>query len=482
MVEFNTFYVEEPDLYFSNKSKFKDAKGGLYLYGPYGKFETEEFPLSLNAGIIGSSKSMGRTTSFFKRIEKRVMAESKGGVHFPGLGLEKRLNLEVKFEESLKELITNKEIEECEKKEDRADRARFVLDIIDSRLASLKREPLPDLVFIPIPGKIINLCKTPGQVGDKITIAHRRFSDKLTKDQIKGDYDFHDIIKVLGMKHEIPTQVILPHSLSLKRNPYVQYLAQRAWNITVASYYKAKGIPWKLAELDQDTCYAGISFYRELDEKGSPSMRASIAQLFLATGESIVLRGNPFEWPRRSKYPKLTEDQSIELVDLIIDKYVNIHRDQPRRLVIHKTSMFNEEEIDGFLRAYDVVDSVDLLSMRSSPFDWYRDGRYAIPRRTIIKPHDKIYYIFTLGYIPQLRTFPKPGIPIPIEVKPANLDSSQEKMCKEILSLTKLNWNNADFCDQMPITITAAEKVGNILSEGKIKEIDDIKSEYRYYI
>jgi hypothetical protein len=103
------------------------------------------------------------------------------------------------------------------------------------------------------------------------------------------------------MKYKIPTQVILPNSLSLKENPRVQFLAQRAWNLTVASYYKAKGIPWKLAELDSVTCYAGISFYRELDENKNPTMRASIAQLFLATGESIVLRGNPFEWIEQGK-------------------------------------------------------------------------------------------------------------------------------------------------------------------------------------
>jgi len=52
MVELNSFYVEEPDLYFANKTRFKDPKGGLYLFGPYGKFENEEFPMTINSGIL----------------------------------------------------------------------------------------------------------------------------------------------------------------------------------------------------------------------------------------------------------------------------------------------------------------------------------------------------------------------------------------------------------------------------------------------
>jgi len=482
MVELNSFYVEEPDLYFANKTRFKDPKGGLYLFGPYGKFENEEFPMTINSGIIGTSESINNTIAFFEKMNNRIMARSKGGIHFPGIGLHKTLKLNIKFGTHLQEIITTEEIQQCEEIEDRSDRARFALNLIDNHLGSIvKKEPLPDLIYVPIPREIIDLCKIPGQVGDHITITHRRFGEELTENQIIGDYDFHDIIKVFGMKHKIPTQVILPNSLSLKEHPLVQFLAQRAWNLTVASYYKAKGIPWKLAELDSETCYAGISFYRELDENKNQTMRAAIAQLFLSTGESIVLRGNPFEWLERGRQTRLTFEQAIELKDKIINTYIETHKIKPRRLVIHKTSMFQEDEIKGFLNAYDVVEQIDLLTLRTSSVDWFRDGIYAMPRGTVIKTPDNTYNIFTLGYIPQLDTFPKPGIPIPVEVIPYNLDSPDRKMCKEILSLTKLNWNNADFCDQMPITITASEGVGDILSEARIRDIE-IMSEYRYYI
>ncbi len=36
-------------------------------------------------------------------------------------------------------------------------------------------------------------------------------------------------------------------------------------------------------------------------------------------------------------------------------------------------------------------------------------------------------------------------------------------MVREILSLTKMNWNNTQFDNSWPITIKAARQVGNIL-------------------
>ena len=58
-------------------------------------------------------------------------------------------------------------------------------------------------------------------------------------------------MKVLGMKHRLPTQFVLPTTLDMERKLFVQDLATRAWNLTVAAYYKHKGVPWKLAELIQ---------------------------------------------------------------------------------------------------------------------------------------------------------------------------------------------------------------------------------------
>jgi len=483
MTHLTSFYVPEPDLIFANGVRFKDPKGGLFLFGPYGRYADGK-PVSViaNVGIIGTARTIGDTVDFFDSIHNKIPAKSKGGIDFPGLGLEGRLRFDVRFDEQWQETITRRDIEECKKQAKRTDRALYALGLIEDKLESLhQKEPSPDLVFIPISMEIIKMCKLSQQVGLKITLAHRRFGSIPTEEQLRGDYDFHNIIKVMGMEHNLPTQVILPTTLDLERKIGIQDLATRAWNLTVASYYKAKGVPWKLTELESGTCYAGISFYRELDPEGKHSMRASVAQIFLHTGESLVLRGDPFEWPESDPYPRLDEEQASALCEKIIDSYVKTHREQPERLVIHKSTAFTDEEIKGFSENDQKVKQIDLLTLTRSSIDWYREGAYPIVRGIVIKTPEPEFYVFTLGYIPQLETYPKPGIPTPIRVRVANLDSPERKMCKEILSLTRLNWNNADFCDQMPITLLASDRIGDILSEARAREIET-STEYRFYM
>ena len=145
--------------------------------------------------------------------------------------------------------------------------------------------------------------------------------------------------------------------------------------------------------------------------------------------------------------------------------------------------MFTEEEKSGFLVENETAEikQIDLLTLTQSPIDFYRDGAYPIVRGTVIKAPRSEFYIFTLGYITQLKTYPKPGIPIPVRVRISNLDSTERKMCKEILSLTRLDWNNADFCTQMPITLLASDRIGDILSEARARDIEP-SNEYRFYM
>jgi hypothetical protein len=483
MRQLSSFYVSEPDLIFANKTRFKDPKAGLFLFGPYGQYGDAKFVnITANAGIIGTSTSIGHLLDFFDHLHKRIPATSAGGVDFPGLGLQGRLRFDIQFDEQWQETIDKADLDECRKIHKRTDKALHILDLIDDKLESLRqKQPSPDVVFIPLSTEFLKMCALPGQIGLKITLAHRRFGSTPTEDQLKGDYDFHNVVKVIGMKHHLPTQVILPRTLNLERKMFIQDLATRAWNLTVATYYKAKAVPWKLAELESGTCYAGISFYRELSTEGKPSMRASVAQIFLHTGETLILRGDPFEWPESDPRPYLNSEQASALREKIIKAYTKTHRDPPERLVIHKSTAFTTEEKNGFLTGEKIIKQVDLLTLTQSPIDWYRDGSYPIVRGTVVKASASEFFVFTLGYIPQLSTFPKPGIPIPVRVRVANLDSPERKMCKEILSLTRLNWNNADFCDQMPITVSASDRIGDILSEARARDID-VSNEYRFYM
>ena len=162
---------------------------------------------------------------------QKIPARSVGGIDFPGLGLDGKLRFDIKFDEQWQETITRQELDECKRQSKRTDRALYALNLIEQKMESLhQKEPSPDIVFIAIPKEIIKVCRKPRQKSLKITLAHRRFSSTITEEQMRGDYDFHNIIKVIGMKYHLTTQVILPPTLDLEKKIGVQDLATRAWN------------------------------------------------------------------------------------------------------------------------------------------------------------------------------------------------------------------------------------------------------------
>jgi hypothetical protein len=482
--QLSTIFIKEPKLIFGNQNECEESKGGLYLFGPYGKYSSgEATPIVADVGIIGTSKSISDTTNFFAFIRKPIHANSVGGIHFPGLGIEGKLHFDVQFDEQWQEPITAADIRECSELDLREDRIDFFLDLLEKKIKSIHSKHTATLVICALPIEMIRLLKSPEQEGYRITITHRRFEKKgITSQQLKGDYDLHNIIKVFGLKYEMPTQLMLPHTLDVAKTKGVQDLATRAWNVTMALYYKSKGIPWKIAQLETGTCYAGISFYRELDKDGTPSMKASITHLFLHTGECLVLTGEPFKWEESRTSPRLTEAQAKKIRDQIVTAFKNTHNQEPARLVIHKKTLFTDEEKRGFLQGKDdTVKQTDLLTIQSSSIDWYRKGKWPIVRNTVIKAPGPEYFIFTLGFIQEMHTFPKPGIPIPIRVQPSNLDSTETKMCQEILSLSKLNWNNTDFSDQFPVTLSVSDAISEILSEARARSIIP-SDQYKYYM
>ena len=71
----------------------------------------------------------------------------------------------------------------------------------------------------------------------------------------------------------VPTQLIWHRTLAGTRG--VQDAATRVWNLTTAIMYKAKIIPWRLADVVEGSCFVGLSFYHE-DEARSPFLRTSM--------------------------------------------------------------------------------------------------------------------------------------------------------------------------------------------------------------
>jgi argonaute-like protein implicated in RNA metabolism and viral defense len=154
----------------------------------------------------------------------------------------------------------------------------------------------------------------------------------------------------------------------------------------------------------------------------------------------------------------------------------------PSRLVLHKSSNFSDEEIDGFIEAIDKlgIPTINFITIMESDFRLYRNGKYPPFRGSCLEINDKTNILYTRGSIEFYKTYPGNYVPQPIEVRLYETDESASQICEEILSLTKLNWNNTQLDGKYPITLASARAVGKILKY--LPENENVQSRYSYYM
>ena len=229
-------------------------------------------------------------------------------------------------------------------------------------------------------------------------------------------------------------------------------------------YYKSGCVPWRLARQsrDYDTCYVGISFYRSLDEK---AVFTSIAQLFNERGEGVVVRGGQAQQSKKDRTPHLNEEDSRKILIQALQRYRDEHKNVPARVVLHKSSYFIQEELDGFRAGLrqERISMADMLSIRKSSIRLFRTNVYPVLRGTHMRLDGNRHLLYTRGSVPFYETYPGLYVPRALEIQFDTVEQSRETLCREILALTKMNWNNTQFDMREPITLRAARVVGDIL-------------------
>jgi hypothetical protein len=239
--------------------------------------------------------------------------------------------------------------------------------------------------------------------------------------------------------------------------------ATRSWNFFCALYYKAGGIPWRLARESTDlmTCYIGISFYHD---PASESLRTSVAQVFNERGEGMVVRGGPALLDESDKTPHLSQQDAEHLLSQAVEAFRREHRTSPARLVCHKSSYFSKAELDGSGAAVKHLrlDGYDLLSLRPSHTRLYRSHSYP-PLRGTALVHSEGCLLYTQGSVDFYRCYPGLYAPRTLDVQLDHAEAGEIGLLTELLALTKMNWNSTELINLEPITLSAARSVGGIL-------------------
>jgi len=499
---FESGVLAEPLLSFGGGHKHVDPKTGLALYGPYGLQGQPRPPLrSIIVGIIGPPNAIADAEAWLKACGGTLTNDGTQPFlypHFPGFNDSAPFGCDLLFGDTWRETIKATAIASALGIADFKKRIGAVVTLYTDAIGILAdRDPKPHVILCCIPKEIIASCTVRRPADARQPKLRRRPRGSLSDHQLQlfsfpseeedeaANQNLRRALKAAAMRHAIPTQLVWPQSLALTSATQgaerVQDIATRAWNFTTALYHKAGGSPWRLAEADPGVCFVGISFYKELTAN-TPAMRTSMAQAFTAAGDGYVLRGNTFEWnDAKERSPHLTKSVAAGLLRDVIERYKKQnHNSLPTRIVVHKSSRYWEEELAGFEEACSVVPNKDFIALGSRGVQFYRAGDYPPLRGTYVKFSDGDLLLYTSGYVPFLRTYPGARVPQPLEILEHHGDSPWDIVLKEVLALTKMNWNSADFSGGQPITIAFARRVGQILAE--VSPDARIQPEYRFYM
>ena len=150
---------------------------------------------------------------------------------------------------------------------------------------------------------------------------------------------------------------------------------------------------------------------------------------------------------------------------MVLDRYHQERKQLPQRVVLHKTSRFEPAERAGFEQALAKVGRYDLVALRdTSDVRLIRAGQYPPLRGTMFQAGD-VSYLYTSGYLAHLGRYPHGHVPSPLQVADHVGDTARADLLRELMVLTKMNWNSANPSGLLPITLRFARLVGDILRE-----------------
>jgi len=468
---FRVDYLEEPEIRFGDDGAESSPKRGLFKHGP--RLRKDEHQ-AINVGIIGDRTSIQRLSGLFRDMRSPIQPHTGDGdvkpwqVPYPGTGEQSNLNISIDDPKAWQRRIGPETIRAIKTESGTRAKMEELLDQLGGDIQFLADIDGPDVVVVCIPKDVIDECTQD--------------TDSESKIQADGS-DLRNRIKILGMQAGIPTQLVKPSTLDINSE---RQRASRAWNLTAGLLYKSQqGYPWKTKELEPGTCYAGVSFYRK-QGRGSNAVRAALTHVFTHHGHTI-LQSNPMRDMKEDDNgrPHLSYKGAEQIVGQIIDHYKQGKGGTPpERLVLHKTSEFWDDEREGFLDGAPDVATRDLVQVRDrTDLRLFADGEFPVQRgRLFSVPDDDRHYLFTTGYAASVATYEGSNIPSPIEVRPDEFcETPSRQLCKEILFLTKLDWNTTALAVKMPVTIKIAKKVGRVLSDVDA-DPDQAQVQYFYYM
>jgi hypothetical protein len=474
--------VEEPQLAFHQGKLHVDIRAGLSTFGAFDKGSTG-VPVPIRIGVIGTTATVDGVRDWLERCKHGVASDEQKlkalRPPFPGM-TQQVFGTSLELSDAATRAITRHELSKALAKSDPL--PHIVEAFMDHARDLAGKSGLHVLVVAP-PPEVFALGDTPRTRTPDPPIDELQEPAPEQEPSPPSTLNFHDLFKAQALDLQLPCQLSRPDtygSISIGRGRRLQDKATTAWNFHTALYYKAGGVPWRLARQAAvlTTCYVGVSFFRSV---AGDKLMTSVAQVFDERGEGLIVQGGSASYDKDDRSPHSSKQGAQELLANGLATYRREHKTMPARVVMHKTSYFNADEREGFKRAAEdeKLEVLDLVSVRRSGARVLRAGDSPMVRGTAMLFDGKSGIVYLKGTVPYFQVYPGAYIPRALEFVRDDGETSASDLAHELVGLSKLNFNNTQFDSGDPITVRAARRVGDILKH--VPSGKKVNARFRYF-
>lgn len=499
-------YFEEPRVEFGYAQTAEDSRDGLTLFGPFEPAQGEA-----RMGVIGTAKGLEAYKGFASEVNKPIFTASAGRPFFPGF--HSAFGLKWGATPTARIILSETEITRLLAINNLHERTYQLVTLYLNEIQKYikNEEKQIDLWYVVIPRDIWSLCR-PKSKSKGATVSKSRvqvfqsgqmsiFPEEDTKIEefskmYEADSDFHDQMKarILSEGLKVTVQIMIEETLLFQDkmgNALSNDMkAHLMWTQCTSTYYKLGYLPWKLHNVREGVCYIGLVFKTLQEYQQRRGYACCAAQMFLDSGDGMVFRGNVGPWKGiDEKTYHLNAASAKELIEVALTSYREKTGVLPKELFIHGRTRFTNEEWTGFNQAIDAcggdTNLVGVTINDSDGFRLYKDNhsakfKYGIMRGLALVVDKQSAYLWTKGFIPRTGTTNHMEVAIPLKISVTRGECAIETVLRDVLCLTKLNYNACLYGDGLPVTLRFSDKIGNILTA--LKDVNWAALPFKYYI
>jgi hypothetical protein len=286
-------------------------------------------------------------------------------------------------------------------------------------------------------------------------------------------FNLHDFVKAFAARNGQSTQF-------LREKTVVPLASCRVkWWLSLALYAKAMRTPWRLDCLDEDSAFVGIGYSMDGHALNNQHILLGCSHIYSARGEGLQFRLGRIENPIiRGRNPYMSLDDARRTGETIRQLFFDARMRLPKRVVIHKRTHFTKEEQDGLTQGLEGVKNVELIEINTEESIRFLASRldgekltidkFPMPRGAAIVLGDDAALLWVHGHAPSVQNSRfkyyqgKRRIPAPLLIKRYRGDSDLELVSREILGLSKMNWNHFDYYSHLPASLDSASTIARV--------------------